>query len=156
MERKVCFISYAGNWGGRADVCPKDNSPCTGNQWGKSFYRQKCGRGTRCRNSSHLTGIFKLVISGLTTVISIVLDKVNYQFQDPVVSISLWSILGIVVALLWVWERNGNLFQYSCLGNPMDRGPWWAAVDGIARVRHDLATKPPAPHVMGTVWSSYS
>ena len=21
-------------------------------------------------------------------------------------------------------ERNGNLLQYSCLGNPMDRGAW--------------------------------
>ena len=23
---------------------------------------------------------------------------------------------------------NGNLLQYSCLGNPMDRGAWWATV----------------------------
>ena len=23
-------------------------------------------------------------------------------------------------------EGNGNLLQYSCLGNPMDRGAWWA------------------------------
>ena len=23
---------------------------------------------------------------------------------------------------------NGNLLQYSCLGNPMDRGTWWATV----------------------------
>ena len=23
-------------------------------------------------------------------------------------------------------EGNGNPFQYSCLGNPMDRGAWWA------------------------------
>ena len=33
--------------------------------------------------------------------------------------------------------------QYSCLENPMDRGAWWATVQGVARVRHDLATKPP-------------
>ena len=25
-------------------------------------------------------------------------------------------------------EENGNPFQYSCLGNPMDRGAWWATV----------------------------
>ena len=25
---------------------------------------------------------------------------------------------------------NGNLLQYSCLENPMDRGAWWAAVHG--------------------------
>ena len=23
---------------------------------------------------------------------------------------------------------NGNLFQYSCPENPMDRGAWWATV----------------------------
>ena len=23
-------------------------------------------------------------------------------------------------------EGNGNPLQYSCLGNPMDRGTWWA------------------------------
>ena len=23
-------------------------------------------------------------------------------------------------------EGNGNPFQYSCLGNPIDRGAWWA------------------------------
>ena len=30
-------------------------------------------------------------------------------------------------------ERNGNPFQYSCLGNPVDRGPWWATVYGVAK-----------------------
>ena len=28
-------------------------------------------------------------------------------------------------------ERNGNLFHYSCLGNPVDRGAWQATVHGI-------------------------
>ena len=28
---------------------------------------------------------------------------------------------------------NGNLLQYSCLGNPMDRGAWWATVHGAAK-----------------------
>ena len=27
-------------------------------------------------------------------------------------------------------EGNGNSLQYSCLGNPMDRGAWWATVHG--------------------------
>ena len=31
----------------------------------------------------------------------------------------------------------------SHLENRMDRGAWRATVHGIARVRHDLATKPP-------------
>ena len=28
---------------------------------------------------------------------------------------------------------NGNPLQYSCLGNPMDRGAWWAAVHQVAK-----------------------
>ena len=38
-------------------------------------------------------------------------------------------------------EGNDNPLQYSCLENPMVRGPWWATVHGVARVGHDLATK---------------
>ena len=30
-------------------------------------------------------------------------------------------------------ERNGIPLRYSCLGNPMDRGAWWAAVHGVAK-----------------------
>ena len=30
-------------------------------------------------------------------------------------------------------EGNGNSFQYSCLGNPMDRGAWQAAAHGITK-----------------------
>ena len=30
-------------------------------------------------------------------------------------------------------ERNGNPFQYSCLGNPMDRGAWQATVHRVAK-----------------------
>ena len=30
-------------------------------------------------------------------------------------------------------EGNGNPLQYSCLGNPMDRGACWAAVHGVAK-----------------------
>ena len=42
-------------------------------------------------------------------------------------------------------EGNGNPLQYSCLENPTDRGAWQATVYGVARVGHDLATKPPPP-----------
>ena len=30
-------------------------------------------------------------------------------------------------------EGNGNPLQYSCLGNFMDRGAWWATVHGVAK-----------------------
>ena len=32
-------------------------------------------------------------------------------------------------------EGNGNPLQYSCLGNPMDRGVWWATVHGVTKSR---------------------
>ena len=30
-------------------------------------------------------------------------------------------------------EGNGYPLQYSCLGNPMDRGAWWATVHGVTK-----------------------
>ena len=30
-------------------------------------------------------------------------------------------------------EGNDIPPQYSCLGNPMDRGAWWATVHGVAK-----------------------
>ena len=54
-----------------------------------------------------------------------------------------WGFLKAVLAnagdssSILTWGRspgggNGNPFQYSCLGNPMDRGAWEAAVRGVA------------------------
>ena len=34
-------------------------------------------------------------------------------------------------------EGNGNLLQYSCLENSMDRGAWWVQSMGPQRVRHN-------------------
>ena len=30
-------------------------------------------------------------------------------------------------------DVNGNLLQYSCLGNHMDRGAWRATIHGVAK-----------------------
>ena len=30
-------------------------------------------------------------------------------------------------------EGTGNRLQYSCLGNPKDRGAWWATAYGVAK-----------------------
>ena len=30
-------------------------------------------------------------------------------------------------------EENGHILQYSCLGNPMNRGTRWATVHGVAK-----------------------
>ena len=35
-------------------------------------------------------------------------------------------------------EEHGNPLQHSCLEkNPMDRGAWWATVQGVRRIRRD-------------------
>ena len=34
---------------------------------------------------------------------------------------------------------NGIPLQYSCLGNPMDRGAWWSTVHGIAKSQTQLS-----------------
>ena len=52
---------------------------------------------------------------------------------------------GDLGSILWLGrspgEGNGNPLQYSCLENPMDREAWQATIHGVAKVRHDLATK---------------
>ena len=30
-------------------------------------------------------------------------------------------------------EENGNLLQYSCLENHMDREAWWATIHGVTK-----------------------
>ena len=36
-------------------------------------------------------------------------------------------------------EENVNPLQYSCLGNPMDRGAWWATVHGVTKSQTRLS-----------------
>ena len=36
-------------------------------------------------------------------------------------------------------EGNGNPLQYSCLGNYMDRGEWWATAHEVAKSRTQLS-----------------
>ena len=40
-------------------------------------------------------------------------------------------------------EGNDSPLQYSCLEEPLDKGAWWATVQGAAKVRQDLVTKSP-------------
>ena len=46
------------------------------------------------------------------------------------------------VCLIPGWRKSpggghGNLLQYSCLENPMDRETWWATVRRVAKVGYD-------------------
>ena len=40
--------------------------------------------------------------------------------------------------LSYIGEGNGNPLQGSCLENPRDGGPWWAAIHGVAQSRTRL------------------
>ena len=37
-------------------------------------------------------------------------------------------------------EEEGYPLQYSCLGNPLDRGIWQAPVHGLQRIEHGWVT----------------
>ena len=39
-------------------------------------------------------------------------------------------------------EENGNPLQYSCLGNPMDRGAWWAIFHGVGQQQQRGTSQP--------------
>ena len=39
----------------------------------------------------------------------------------------------------WCREGNGNPLQYSCLEDHMDRGAWWAAVQGVVKSQTQLS-----------------
>ena len=51
----------------------------------------------------------------------------------PVNAGAVGSILGSGRSL---GEGNGNPLQHSCLGNPMDRGAWWATVHRVVKELH--------------------
>ena len=44
-------------------------------------------------------------------------------------------------------EENDNSLQYSCLGDPMDRGAWWATVHGVAESGTRLSKHPRTPQL---------
>ena len=104
MERKVCFILDAGNQG-RGQTPVQRPTPFPDNQWARAFIDG--GRGLCAETAqSALTVILKLVISGLTSVILIVLTALNLQFQGQFVSHFLRPVLKIVAAYVMtiVWS----------------------------------------------------
>ena len=43
---------------------------------------------------------------------------------------------------------NGSPFQYSCLGNPMDRGAWPATVHGVTKSQAQPSTHVHTPKLL--------
>ena len=62
------------------------------------------------------------------------------SLRGQMAALYIWKVL-LWEFILFGGEGNGNPFQHSCLGSPMDRGAWWATVHGLQRVRHDPAVK---------------
>ena len=110
MERKVCFFSDAGTWGGGGWwTFVQRLTPPHDKQGVRAFIDRVAGaeRGITCRNSTVITNShLQLVISGLTSIILVALGTVNLQFWDALVPISLQSVLRIVAAqtLGTVWS----------------------------------------------------
>jgi len=79
---------------------------------------------------------------------------------SKLLSFIFWVICQPWLTPPWAWlflspthgGANGSPLQCSCMENPMDRGAWRATVHGVARVGHDLPTKPP-PHMVHPVFS---
>ena len=80
MERKICFILDASNWGrGGQTSVQRLTLPRTGNQWARAFIENRRGPHAKTAQSA-LTVIFRLVIGGLTSITLTVLGTVNLQF----------------------------------------------------------------------------
>ena len=81
-------------------------------------------------------------ISGLTTIVHDLYQSNNIYFylmgfpggfskESACTAGDLGSIPGLGRS---PGEGNGNPLQCSCLGNPIDRGAWWATVHRVARI----------------------
>ena len=58
--------------------------------------------------------------------------------------------LGLIPGLArFIGEGNGYPLQYSCLGNPMDRGAWWARVLFVGHKESDMTERPNSSWVIG-------
>ena len=77
------------------------------------------------------------------------MTKLREMWQLTISGISKFYIIYYIKIYIFVYKYiyvfiNGPVFldRYSCLGNPMDRGAWWAAIPwGHRRVKHDLTFK---------------
>ena len=67
-------------------------------------------------------------------------DHYRYWAEFPMLdSRALLFIYLIYSTVYLLGEGNGIPLQYSFLGNPMDRGAWWAAVHGVLKSRTRLS-----------------
>ena len=53
-------------------------------------------------------------------------------------------------------EVSGNPLQYSCLGNPKDRGDWWAIAHGVTKSQTRLSNTTRMKKLTLRVWLVFS
>ena len=56
--------------------------------------------------------------------------EVKWALGSVTMDSEVWEKVKILKSTL-SGEGNGNPLQCSCLGNPRDRGAWWAAIYGV-------------------------
>ena len=56
-----------------------------------------------------------------------------------IIYISLYNLQCYNNVIWTLGEGNGNPLQYSCLGNPMNGGAWWATIHGITNSQTRLS-----------------
>ena len=68
-----------------------------------------------------------------------------------------------VTSLSCIGEGNGNPLQFSCLENPRNGGPWWAAIYGVAQswtqvkqLSSSSNPNPRAQQICGHRWGVFS
>ena len=57
---------------------------------------------------------------------------------DPYIYSRSLLFISFIYSSVYLREGNGTPLQYSCLENPMDRGAWRAAVQGVTESRTRL------------------
>ena len=59
--------------------------------------------------------------------------ELSWWFSGKEFACSMGDVGSILGSGKFPGEGSDNPLQYSCLGNPMDRGSWQAIVYGVAR-----------------------
>ena len=68
----------------------------------------------------------------LVYYLTIINTKFPHWFSDRQSTANAGEMGSIPGSGRFLGEGNGNPLQYFCLGNPMDRGAWWATVHQVA------------------------
>ena len=116
VERKVCFILDASNWGwgGEGGQLSKGQLPSTDNQWARAFIDIYRGRGLHAETAhSSVTVVLKLVIDGLTAVILIASSTDICSSMISLFSFSWGQFLELWQLMSWLQSSHnvGNLFH---------------------------------------------